>query len=72
MLAHESRPNFQDVEDKVKIITITDKIPNDPFVFRKDLPQEITDKFVTVVKKFIATEEGKRSSKTSTQCEWRR
>lgn len=50
---------FEDVEDKIKIITTTDKIPNDPFVFRKDLPKEITQKFIAAVKKFIASPKGK-------------
>ena len=50
---------FEDVEDKIKIITTTDKIPNDPFVFRKDLPKEVTEKFIAAVKKFIATPKGK-------------
>jgi phosphonate transport system substrate-binding protein len=54
------KTQFPDVEDKVKIITITEKIPNDPFVFRKDLPQEITDKFITAVKKYLSTEKGKQ------------
>lgn len=54
------KTQFPDVESKVKIITITEKIPNDPFVFRKDLPAEITTKFIAAVKKFISTEEGKK------------
>jgi phosphonate transport system substrate-binding protein len=53
------KTQFPDVEDKVKIVTITDKIPNDPFVFRKDLPAEITTKFIAAVKKYISTEKGK-------------
>lgn len=53
------KTQFPDVEEKIKIIAITDKIPNDPFVFRKDLPQEITSKFINAVKKFIATPKGK-------------
>ncbi len=52
------KTQFPDVEEKIKIVTTTDKIPNDPFVFRKDLPKEITDKFIAAVKKFIATEKG--------------
>ncbi|MFN8370173.1 MAG: phosphate/phosphite/phosphonate ABC transporter substrate-binding protein [Bacteriovoracaceae bacterium] len=50
---------FPDVEKKVKIIAVTEAIPNDPFVFRKGLPKEITDKFIAAVKKFIETPEGK-------------
>jgi phosphonate transport system substrate-binding protein len=54
------KTQFPDVEDKVKIVTITEKIPNDPFVFRKDLPEEITNKFIAAVKKYLATENGKK------------
>lgn len=50
---------FPDVEEKIKIVAITDKIPNDPFVFRKGLPTEITNKFIAAVKKYLETEEGK-------------
>ncbi len=53
------KTQFPDVEDKVKIVQITEKIPNDPFVFRKGLPQEVTDKFIAAVKKYIATPDGK-------------
>ena len=53
------KTQFPDVEEKIKIIKTTDKIPNDPFVFRKDLPKEISDKFITAVKKFISTPQGK-------------
>ncbi len=57
------KTQFPDVEDKVKIVTITEKIPNDPFVFRKDLPAEVTAKFITAVKKYLATEKGKTTFK---------
>ena len=57
------KTQYPDVEDKVKIIAITEKIPNDPFVFRKDLPKEITDKFITAVKKYLSTEKGKTTFK---------
>lgn len=53
------KTQFPDVEDKVKIITTTEKIPNDPFVFRKDLPQEVVSKFITALKKYISSEKGK-------------
>lgn len=53
------KTQFPDVEDKVKIVAITEKIPNDPFVFRKDLDPVITEKFIAAVKKFIATDAGK-------------
>lgn len=50
---------FPDVAEKVKIVAITDKIPNDPFVFRKGLSAEVTNKFIGAVKKYLETEEGK-------------
>lgn len=53
------KTQFPDVEEKVKIITTTEKIPNDPFVFRKGLPVEITTKFIAALKKYIATDAGK-------------
>ena len=57
------KTQFPDVEDKIKIVKVTDKIPNDPFVFRKDLPAEITTKFIAAVKKFISSEAGKAAFK---------
>lgn len=57
------KTQFPDVEDKVKIIKITEKIPNDPFVFRKDLDKEITAKFIAAVKKFLSTDAGKKNFK---------
>jgi phosphonate transport system substrate-binding protein len=57
------KTQFPDVEEKVKIIHITEKIPNDPFVFRKELPKEITNKFIAAVKKFLSTEEGRKAFK---------
>ncbi|MFZ9001317.1 MAG: phosphate/phosphite/phosphonate ABC transporter substrate-binding protein [Bacteriovoracaceae bacterium] len=53
------KTQFPDVEDKVKIVHITDPIPNDPFVFRKGLPIEIRDRFIEATKKFLQSEQGK-------------
>ena len=50
---------FPDVESKVKVLKITDKIPNDPFVFRKGMDPAITDKIIVSLKKYLDTEEGK-------------
>lgn len=49
---------FPDVEAKVKVLKVTDKIPNDPFVFRKGMDPVIVEKFITALKKYIATPEG--------------
>ncbi len=54
------KTQFPDVEKKIKIVATTEKIPNDPFVVRKGLPDEITKKFVSAVKKFLSTVEGKK------------
>lgn len=49
---------FPDVEKQVRILAITEKIPNDPFVFRKDMPEEVRDRFIAAVKRFLDTEQG--------------
>lgn len=50
---------FPDVEKKVKVLKVTDKIPNDPFVFRKGMDAAITTKIINGLMKYIGTEEGK-------------
>ncbi len=50
---------FPDVLEKVKIIALTETVPNDPFVFRKDLPEEIKQKVVKGIMNVLKTEEGK-------------
>ena len=57
------KTQFPDVEEKVKIVAVTDKIPNDPFVFRKGLPTDISDKFIVALKKYLMTEEGRSAFK---------
>lgn len=50
---------FPDVTERVRILAVTDKIPNDPFVFRKDLPADIRDSFIAAIKKFLSTDQGR-------------
>jgi len=50
---------YPDVEKKLKIIEISEPIPNDPLVFRHDLPEEMKEKIVTALLAFVATPEGK-------------
>ena len=57
------KTQFPDVEEKVKIVTITDKIPNDPFVFRKGLSENISKKFIGALKKYLMTPEGQATFK---------
>ncbi len=54
------KTQFPDVAEKVKIIKITEKIMNDPFVFRKGLDPKITNDIIAAIEKFIATEDGKK------------
>jgi phosphonate transport system substrate-binding protein len=57
------KTQYPDVEKKVKIVELSEAVPNDPIVFRKDLSEEmkktITDAFV----KFIKTPEGSTAFK---------
>jgi phosphonate transport system substrate-binding protein len=53
------KTQYPDVEKKVKIIELTEAIPNDPIVFRKELSDEMKNKLVEAFEKFVATPEGK-------------
>lgn len=55
------RTQFPDVYDKVRILQITGPIPNDPLVFRKDIPEELKIKVADALKKYLTTEEGKKN-----------
>lgn len=52
------KTQFPDVFEKIKILKLTGPIPNDPVVFRKDLPEEIKIKIINSLSKYIKTEEG--------------
>lgn len=52
------KTQYPDVFKKVKILQMTGSIPNDPIVFRKDLPEAIKTKVIEALKKYIKTEEG--------------
>lgn len=52
------RTQHPDVYDKVKILQLTGPIPNDPLIFRKEMPDEIKIKIVESMKRYIKTEEG--------------
>ncbi len=54
---------FPDVAKKVDIIELTEAIPNDPIVFRKEMPEEMKNKVSEAFLKFIATPEGKQAFK---------
>ncbi len=50
---------FPDVESKVKIIALTEPIPNDPVVFNKNLEDEIVNKLLFAIMKYAITDQGK-------------
>ncbi len=50
---------YPDVEKKIKIIELSESIPNDPVIFRKDLPEEMKVKITDAFLKFVETPEGK-------------
>lgn len=50
-----------DVEEKVRILELSSPIPNDPIIFRKDLPEEMKTKIVNAMMKFASTEQGKKA-----------
>lgn len=52
---------YPDVEEKIKIVTLTDDIPNDPIVFRKTLPEEMKKKIADTLFDWVKTEEGKKA-----------
>lgn len=52
------KTQYPDVFDKIKILKLTGPIPNDPIIFRKDLPEEIKNKISLAMRKYIKTEEG--------------
>lgn len=55
------KTQYPDVEKKVKIIDLSDSIPNDPIVFRKEMPEEMKEKITESLLKFVQTEEGKKA-----------
>ena len=52
------RTQYPDIYKKVKILQLTDAIPNDPLVFRKDMPEELKNKIIDSLKRYIKTPEG--------------
>lgn len=52
---------FPDIEKKVKIIGFTQRIPNDPWVFRKDMDEGMKEKIINAMLKYVATPEGGKS-----------
>jgi phosphonate transport system substrate-binding protein len=51
---------FPDVIEKIKILSLTENIPNDPVVFREDLDPKLRNTFSNVLIKYLNTTEGKK------------
>jgi len=54
---------YPDVDKKVKILELSEPIPNDPIVFRKDMPEKLKQQIVEALMKFIKTPEGQKAFK---------
>jgi phosphonate transport system substrate-binding protein len=54
------KTQYPDVEQKISIIQLSDPIPNDPIVFRKDMPEDMKKKIVETFMSFVKTDEGKK------------
>ena len=52
---------YPDVEKKIKIVELTDSIPNEPVVFRKDIPQPMKEKIVEAFLQLAKMPEGKEA-----------
>ncbi len=52
---------FPDVAKKIKIIGFTQDIPNDPWVFRKDMPEDMKEKIINALLKYVKTPDGAKA-----------
>ncbi len=53
------KTQYPDVEEKIKILHLTSDIPNEPVVFRKDMPEKMKKDIVEAFMKLIEMPEGK-------------
>ncbi len=52
---------FPDVAKKIKIIGFTEDIPNDPWVFRKDMNKGMENKIIDALIRFVHTDAGRKA-----------
>ena len=57
------KTRFPDVEKKVRILDLTESVPNDPIVFRKSMPEEMKNVITEAFLKFVETPDGKEALK---------
>ncbi len=54
------KKQYPDVFEKIKILALTDSLPNDPVVFRKGMSPFMVEKIKNALLKFANSEEGKK------------
>lgn len=55
------KAQFPDVFERIRILEVTDDIPNDPVVVRNNLPSDLRDKIVKALLRFAATDDGRKA-----------
>lgn len=55
------KTQYPDVEEKIKIVELSDSIPNDPIIFRKEMPEEMKNKIAEAFVSFVKSPEGKEA-----------
>lgn len=55
------RTQYPDVEKKIRILQLSDGIPNDPIIFRQGLPEGMKEKITVSFMDFVRTAEGRES-----------
>ena len=55
------RTQYPDVEKKVTILSLSEPIPNEPIVFRKEMPELLKNQISNALIAFIGTADGKKS-----------
>jgi phosphonate transport system substrate-binding protein len=57
------RTQYPDVEKKVSILQLSDALPNEPLVFRKELSEEMKTKIASAMLEFVQSPDGKKTFK---------
>lgn len=57
------KTQYPDVEQKIAIIDLSEHVPNDPIIFRKEMPEDMKNKIIDAMIAFVGTPEGKEAFK---------
>lgn len=55
------KTQYPDVEKKIKVVSLTESLPNDPIIFRKDMPEEMKVKIIDAFMALMKTEDGRKA-----------